>query len=53
MLLETIGASMLGNMVTGKGVVAAGKGVVKAGRGYNNMDHKDKNFHFHSILQAM
>ena len=36
MLLATLDASMLGNMLTGKGVVIAGKGVVRAGRGYNN-----------------
>ena len=41
MLLETLGASMLGNMLTGKRVVRAGKGPMRAGRGYNNMD---KNF---------
>ena len=34
------GASMLGNMLTGKGVV-------RAGRGYN--DHMDKYFQFHYI----
>ena len=41
LLLATLGASVLGNMLTGKGVMRAGKGVVRAGRGYNNMD---KNF---------
>ena len=30
--------------------MAAEKGIVKAGRGYNDMDHMDKTFHFHSIL---
>ena len=37
MLLGTLGASMLGNILTGKGVV-------RTGRGYNNMDHLDKSF---------
>ena len=43
-LLRTCGASMLGNMLTGKGFMNVRKGVVKAGRGYNNMNHMDKNF---------
>ena len=38
MLLETLGASMLGDMLSGRGVLRAGKGVVRARRGYNNMD---------------
>ena len=29
------------------------KGVVKVGRGYNNMDHMNKNFKFHTILKAI
>ena len=37
MLLGISGASMLRNMLTGKGVRTAGCG-------YNNMDHMDKNF---------
>ena len=37
MLLETLGASMLGNMLTGKAVI-------RAGRWYNNVDHMHKNF---------
>ena len=36
MLLETLGASMLGNMLTGKGVM-------RAGNRYNNMYHMDEN----------
>ena len=43
-LLETLGASMLGNMLTGKSVVRAGKGVVRTGIEFNNMDHMDKSF---------
>ena len=37
MLLGTLGASMLGNMLTGKGFA-------REGREYDNMDHTDKNF---------
>ena len=43
-LLETLGASMLGNMLTGKSVVRAGKGVVRTGIEFNNMDRMDKSF---------
>ena len=38
MLLGTLGSSLLGNTLTGKGVMRAGKGAVKSGRGYDNMD---------------
>ena len=44
MLLATLGASKLGNMLIGKGVMVPGKGVVRAGRGHNNINHLDKNF---------
>ena len=44
MLLGTLGASMLWNMLTVKGVVRAGKIFIRAGRGYKNMDHMDQNF---------
>ena len=43
MLLGTLGASMLGNMLTGKGVMGAGKVFVRAGTGYNVMGHIGKN----------
>ena len=34
MLLGTLGASLLGNLLTGvKGIVRAGKGVIRAGEG--------------------
>ena len=48
MLLGTLGASLLGNLLTGKGVVRAGygnnkgKGVVRAGYGNNNNKLKNK-----------
>ena len=45
MLLGTLGASLLGNLLTGKGVnkkgkeiYRAGEGIVKAGKGTSNMD---------------
>ena len=51
MLFGTWGVSMLGNMLTGKGVMRAGKWIVRAGegivratRGYNNMDHMNEKF---------
>ena len=30
-LLETLGASLLGNLLTGKGTIRAGKGTIRAG----------------------
>ena len=47
MLLGTLGASLLGNLLTGKGIYRAGKGkginragegIVRAGYGNNKMD---------------
>ena len=38
MLLGTLGALVLGNMLTGKGVIRAWIGGVTTGRQYNNMD---------------
>ena len=45
MLLGTLGASLLGNLLTGKGIRRVGKGIVRAGEGrpsssalQNNMD---------------
>ena len=37
MLLGTLGASLLGNLLTGKRIHRAGEGIVRAGEG-NNMD---------------
>ena len=42
MLLGILRASMLGNMLTGKGVIRAGKDFVGSGTGYNAMDHIGK-----------
>ena len=33
MLLGTLGASLLGNLLSGKGIVHAGDGIVRAGEG--------------------
>ena len=35
MLLGTLGASTLGNLLSGKGTVRAGEGIVRAGYGYS------------------
>ena len=33
MLWGTLGASLLGNLLTGKGIIRAGDGIVRAGEG--------------------
>ena len=33
MLLGTLGASLLGNMLAGKGIIRAGEGTIRAGYG--------------------
>lgn len=38
-----LSASILGNMLTGKGVERAGKGVARTEAIYNNKDHMGKN----------
>ena len=38
MLLGILGASLLGNLLTGKGVNKKGKGCLRAGYGNNKMD---------------
>ena len=35
MLLGTLGASLLGNLLTGKGFARAGEGTIRAGYGYS------------------
>ena len=40
MLLGTLGASLLSNMLTGKGVIRAGEGTTRAGYGYNRSSLK-------------
>ena len=44
MLLGTLDASMLRNIMTGKGVLRNGNGVIRARRRYDNMGHMDQNF---------
>ena len=43
MLLGTLGASLLGNLLTGKGIYRAGKGkgIVRAGYGNNSNNKMD------------
>ena len=52
MLLSTLGASLLGNLLTkklsGKEVIRAGKGAIKAGYGYKRFSLKK--FWFHRFL---
>ena len=38
MFLGTLEASLLGNLLTGKGINRAGKGIVRAGYGNNKKD---------------
>ena len=38
MLLGALGASLLGNLLTGKVINKKGKGIHRAGEGNNNMD---------------
>ena len=42
MLLGTVGASSLGNILAGKGINRAGEGVIRAGYGNKRKDHKSK-----------
>ena len=34
MSLGTLGASLLGNLLTGKGIVRAGEGAIRTGQGF-------------------
>ena len=43
MLLGTLGASLLGNLLTGKGTIRAGEGTVRAGYGYDLSIKKSSN----------
>ena len=44
MLLRTLGASLLGNILSGKGINRAGEGIVRAG--YVRRSSKDKKMDF-------
>ena len=51
MLLGTPGASLLGNILAGKGINRAGEGVIRVGYGNKRRDHKNKiDFQCHLIL---
>ena len=45
MLLGTLGASLLGNLLTGKGIYRAGKGkgIVRAGYGHPSQNNSNNN----------
>ena len=47
MLLGTLGASLLGNLLTGKGIYRAGEGIAIAGEG------NDTNFYYCPIPMKM
>ena len=38
MLLDTLAASILGNALTGKGVIRAGEGVIRAGQDFSSFN---------------
>ena len=42
MLLGTLGASLLGNILVGKGIKRAGERAIRAGYGNKRQDHKNK-----------
>ena len=42
MLLGTLGASLLGNVLADQGINKAGEGVIKGGHGNKKQDHKNK-----------
>ena len=42
MLLSTLGASLLGNILESQGTNRAGEGVIRAGYGNKRQDHKNE-----------
>ena len=42
MLLGTLGASLLGNILAGQGINRAGEGVIRAGYGNKRQDHRNE-----------
>ena len=42
MLLGTLGASLLEDILTGRGIKRAGEGIARAGYGIKRQDHKNK-----------
>ena len=49
MFLETLGASLLGNLLTGKGIMRAGDGIVRAGSGSKSKKKTKSTITFSSI----
>ena len=45
MLLGTLGASLLGNILAGKGKNRTGQGVIRSGYGNKRKNKKKKNFY--------
>ena len=46
MLIGTLGASLLGNILAGKGINRAGEGVIRACYGNKRQDHNNKKMDF-------
>ena len=44
MLLGTLGASLLGNIIVGRGIDRAGEGVIRTSYGNKRQDHEKKIF---------
>ena len=42
MLIGTLGASLLGDILTGRGINRAGEGIVRAGYGNKRQDYENK-----------
>ena len=42
MLLGTLGAGLLGDILTGRGINRAGEGIVRAGYGNKRQDYENK-----------
>ena len=49
MLLGTLGASLLGNLLTGKGIMRAGDGIVRAGEGSKKKNNLNSLLPFHPL----
>ena len=50
MLLDTLEASLLGNVLSGKGVVRAGEGIVRAHYGSSNKKSYNSTTSFKKVL---
>ena len=49
MLLGTLGASLLGNLLTGKGIMRAGDGIVRAGERSGSKKKLNSPLPFHPL----